>query len=132
MVKSHAVNGVMARGATKVSPLRRKWWRFGPCPVSCIWSSGSFRERPEFIECDKITGDDPFLARLVIHSIEQMDDVLDALSEHAVTSMAVTKRLPSNGASRHQSGFPGLARRDNGERGGHQGPEITVDKRIQD
>ncbi|MGO7754679.1 Lrp/AsnC ligand binding domain-containing protein [Rhizobium ruizarguesonis] len=30
------------------------------------------QERPEFVECDKITGDDPFLARLVVHSIEQV------------------------------------------------------------
>lgn len=36
-------------------------------------------------------GDDPFLARLVVHSIEEMDDVLEALSEHAVTSTAVIK-----------------------------------------
>ncbi|MBY3294450.1 Lrp/AsnC family transcriptional regulator [Rhizobium laguerreae] len=49
------------------------------------------QERPEFVECDKITGDDPFLARLVVHTIEQMDDVLEALSEHAVTSTAVIK-----------------------------------------
>ncbi|AJD44156.1 AsnC family transcriptional regulator protein (plasmid) [Rhizobium gallicum bv. gallicum R602sp] len=49
------------------------------------------QERPEFVECDKITGDDPFLARLVVRSIERMDDVLEALSEHAVTSTAVIK-----------------------------------------
>lgn len=49
------------------------------------------QERPEFIECDRVTGDDPFLARLVVHNIEQMDDVLEALSEHAVTSTAVIK-----------------------------------------
>jgi len=48
-------------------------------------------EQPGFVECDKITGDDPFLARLVVNSIEQMDDVLEALSEHAVTSTAVIK-----------------------------------------
>jgi DNA-binding Lrp family transcriptional regulator len=35
------------------------------------------QERPEFVECDKITGDDRFLARLVVHSIEQMDDVFE-------------------------------------------------------
>jgi Lrp/AsnC family transcriptional regulator, leucine-responsive regulatory protein len=48
-------------------------------------------ERPEIIECDKITGDDPFLARLAVHSIEEMDDVLEALSEHAMTSTGVIK-----------------------------------------
>lgn len=55
---------------------------------------------PQFVECDKITGDDPFLARLVVRSIEEMDGVLEALSDHAVTSTAVvkatsvTRRLP--------------------------------------
>lgn len=49
------------------------------------------QEQPGFVECDKITGDDPFLARLVVNSIEQMDDVLETLSEHAVTSTAVIK-----------------------------------------
>lgn len=49
------------------------------------------QEQPGFVECDKITGDDPFLARLVVNSIEQMDDVLESLSEHAVTSTAVIK-----------------------------------------
>lgn len=38
-----------------------------------------------------ITGDDPFLARLVVQTIEQMDDVLEVLLEHVVTSMAVIK-----------------------------------------
>lgn len=46
---------------------------------------------PQFVECDKITGDDPFLARLVVRSIEEMDEVLEALSDHAVTSTAVVK-----------------------------------------
>lgn len=58
------------------------------------------QETPQFIECDKIIGDDPFLGRLVVHSIEEMDEVLEALSDHAVTSTAVikaqsvTRRLP--------------------------------------
>lgn len=61
------------------------------CPAPGDNDAPLIQERPEFVECDKITGDDPFLARLVVHSIEQMDDVLEALSEHAVTSTAVIK-----------------------------------------
>lgn len=65
--------------------------RIRPLPGKLHIVERLIQERPEFIECDKITGDDPFLARLVVHSIEEMDDVLEALSEHAVTSTAVIK-----------------------------------------
>lgn len=65
--------------------------RIRPLPGKLHLVERLIQERAEFVECDKITGDDPFLARLVVHSIEQMDGVLEALSEHAVTSTAVIK-----------------------------------------
>ena len=65
--------------------------RIRPLPGKLHVVEKLIQERPEFIECDKITGDDPFLARLVVRSIEEMDDVLEALSEYAVTSTAVIK-----------------------------------------
>lgn len=65
--------------------------RIRPLPGKLHLVERLIAERPEFIECDKITGDDPFLARLVVRSIEEMDAVLEALSEHAVTSTAVIK-----------------------------------------
>jgi Lrp/AsnC family leucine-responsive transcriptional regulator len=65
--------------------------RIRPLPGKLHVVEKLIKETPQFIECDKITGDDPFLARLVVHSIEEMDDVLEALSEYAVTSTAVIK-----------------------------------------
>lgn len=65
--------------------------RIRPLPGKLRLVEKLIAERPEFIECDKITGDDPFLARMVVRSIEEMDEVLEALSEHAVTSTAVIK-----------------------------------------
>ncbi len=65
--------------------------RIRPLPGKLHLVERLIQERPEFVECDKITGDDPFLARLVVRSIEEMDDVLEALSDHAVTSTAVIK-----------------------------------------
>ncbi|EUB95318.1 transcriptional regulator, AsnC family [Rhizobium sp. CF080] len=65
--------------------------RIRPLPGKLHVVEKLIQETPQFIECDKITGDDPFLARLVVHSIEEMDDVLEALSEYAVTSTAVIK-----------------------------------------
>jgi Lrp/AsnC family transcriptional regulator, leucine-responsive regulatory protein len=74
--------------------------RIRPLPGKLHLVERLIQEEPHFIECDKVTGDDPFLARLVVRSVEELDDVLEGLSEHAVTSTAVvkgksiTKRLP--------------------------------------
>ncbi len=68
--------------------------RIRPLPGKLRLVEKLIAETPQFIECDKVTGDAPFLARLVVHSIEEMDDVLESLSEHAVTSTAVIKGTP--------------------------------------
>ena len=48
----------------------------------------------EFTECDKVTGDDCFIARLYLHSIEQLDQILDRITEKAETSTAIVKASP--------------------------------------
>jgi Lrp/AsnC family leucine-responsive transcriptional regulator len=65
--------------------------RIRPLPGRLRLVEQLIADTPQFIECDKVTGDDPFLARLAVHSIEEMDEVLEALAEHAVTSTAVIK-----------------------------------------
>jgi len=58
------------------------------------------QQMPECIESDKVTGEDCFVIRLVVRSIEQLDSLLDGLAEHAqcntsiVKSSPVTRRLP--------------------------------------
>ena len=52
------------------------------------------QEIPEFTECDKVTGDDCFIARLHVRSIEQLDRILDDLAEKAQTSSAIVKAKP--------------------------------------
>ncbi|MDA3131448.1 Lrp/AsnC family transcriptional regulator [Atlantibacter subterraneus] len=55
---------------------------------------------PECIECDKVTGEDCFVMRLVVRSIDQLDVLLDGLADYAqsntsiVKSSPVTRRLP--------------------------------------
>lgn len=52
------------------------------------------QETPEFIECDKVTGDDCFIARLCFRSMEQLDAILDRISEKAETNTAIVKATP--------------------------------------
>jgi Lrp/AsnC family leucine-responsive transcriptional regulator len=49
---------------------------------------------PEIGECDKITGDDCFVARLFVQSIEQLDQILDRISDKAETNTAIVKAQP--------------------------------------
>ncbi|CAH2807600.1 MAG: Transcriptional regulator, AsnC family [uncultured Paraburkholderia sp.] len=52
------------------------------------------RRIPEFVECDKVTGDDCFICRLYLHSIEQLDEILSKVTERAETSTAIVKSTP--------------------------------------
>lgn len=49
---------------------------------------------PEVVECDKVTGDDCFIARLYVRAIGQLDDILDGIADKAETSTAVVKSQP--------------------------------------
>jgi len=49
---------------------------------------------PEFTECDKVTGDDCFIARLCLRSIEHLDPILDRITDKAETSTAIIKSTP--------------------------------------
>lgn len=48
----------------------------------------------EFCECDKVTGDDCFIVRLHVRSIDQLDHLLDRIADKAQTSTAIVKSQP--------------------------------------
>jgi Lrp/AsnC family leucine-responsive transcriptional regulator len=48
----------------------------------------------EFTECDKVTGEDCFIARLHVRSMEQLDVLLDKLNVLAETNTAIIKKTP--------------------------------------
>ncbi|WP_414849743.1 Lrp/AsnC family transcriptional regulator [Kosakonia quasisacchari] len=49
---------------------------------------------PECIECDKVTGEDCFVMRLVVRSIEQLDTLLDGIAEYAQCNTSIVKSSP--------------------------------------
>lgn len=46
---------------------------------------------PEIVECDKVTGDDCFVARLFARSMEHLDELVDRLAVEAATNTAIVK-----------------------------------------
>ena len=53
--------------------------------------------QPRFTHCDKVTGEDCFVARLVVRDIGELDPLLDPFHDRAETSTAIVKSSPLSG-----------------------------------
>ncbi|RQU91912.1 Lrp/AsnC family transcriptional regulator [Burkholderia cenocepacia] len=68
--------------------------RVKPLPGQLHLVEELLRRIPEFVECDKVTGDDCFICRLYLRTIEHLDDILSKVTERAETSTAIVKSTP--------------------------------------
>lgn len=68
--------------------------RINPLPGALHLVEQAIRDTPEFVECDKVTGEDCFIGRLWVRSVEHLDHVLDRISERAQTNTAIIKATP--------------------------------------
>ena len=68
--------------------------RIRPLPGQLQEVERQIQNIPQFTECDKETGDDCFIARLHVRSIEQLDSLLDGLNAYAETNTAIIKKSP--------------------------------------
>ena len=68
--------------------------RIRPLPGKLQEVERQIQAIPEFTECDKVTGEDCFIARLHVRSMEQLDTLLDRLNTHAETNTAIVKKTP--------------------------------------
>lgn len=68
--------------------------RIKPLPGKLHIVQQLIEDIPEITECDKVTGDDCFIARIHLRSIEQLDQILDRIADKAETSTAIVKAQP--------------------------------------
>jgi Lrp/AsnC family transcriptional regulator, leucine-responsive regulatory protein len=74
--------------------------RLNPLPGNLRTVEQMIRETPQFVECDRVTGEDCFVARLYVRSIDELNTLLEPFHECArtVTSIVgaqpVPRRLP--------------------------------------
>ena len=68
--------------------------RIRPLPGQLHVVERIIQETPEFIECDKVTGDDCFIGRLVVRSMGELDGILDKITERAETNTSMIKATP--------------------------------------
>ncbi|PWV98950.1 AsnC family transcriptional regulator [Hoeflea marina] len=68
--------------------------RIKPRPGSLHLVERMILDEPRFIDCDKVTGDDCFVARLALRDIAELDRILDPFHDRAETSTAIVKSSP--------------------------------------
>jgi Lrp/AsnC family leucine-responsive transcriptional regulator len=101
-------SGVIRRYTLDIDPVALGYTleaivRVRPMPGQLRHVETLLKEIPEFIECDKVTGDDCFVARVVLRNIGHLDKILDRVTEFAETNTAIIKdatlrrRLPPLG-----------------------------------
>lgn len=68
--------------------------RIRPLPGRLHLVQKLIEEIPEITECDKVTGDDCFIARLMLRDIGHLDRILDGIADKAETSTSIVKAQP--------------------------------------
>lgn len=79
------------------------WLRVRPLPGELKRVAEILRDLPEIAECDRVTGDDCFIAKAHVRSMEHLEKIIDRIIPFAMTntsiiqSSPVRRRLPSFG-----------------------------------
>ncbi len=70
------------------------WLRIRPVPGRLQRVAEILRALPEVVECDRITGEDCFIARVHVRTVEHLEAVLDRLNPHAMTNTSIIQSSP--------------------------------------
>jgi Lrp/AsnC family transcriptional regulator, leucine-responsive regulatory protein len=68
--------------------------RLRPVPGRLRDVEALLQKTPECVECDKVTGEDCFVARIALRSIQHLDQVLEGFADIAETNSAIIKSTP--------------------------------------
>jgi Lrp/AsnC family leucine-responsive transcriptional regulator len=88
------------------------WLRVRPLPGELARVADILRDLPEVAECDRITGDDCFIAKAHVRSMEHLEEIIDRIIPFAMTntsiiqSSPVGRRLPAFGAGEIEKPAP--------------------------
>lgn len=84
------------------------WLRIRPLPGQLQTVVEILRGLPAIVECDRITGEDCFLARAHVRSVEELERLIDRIIPHAMTNTSIIQSTP---VERRLPPFPGAGDR---------------------
>lgn len=70
------------------------WLRIRPMPGQLQKVAEIVRGIPEIVECDRVTGEDCFLARAHVRSIQNLERVIDEIIPYAMTNTSIIQSSP--------------------------------------
>lgn len=70
------------------------WLRVRPLPGQLQKVADILRALPEIVECDRITGEDCFIARAFVRSVEDLEQLIDKIIPHATTNTSIIQSSP--------------------------------------
>ncbi|MCJ8338092.1 MAG: Lrp/AsnC family transcriptional regulator [Pseudomonadales bacterium] len=70
------------------------WLRIRPIPGQLQNVVAVIKTIPEIVECDRITGDDCFIARTHLASMEELERVIDQIIPYAMTNTSIIQSSP--------------------------------------
>jgi len=91
--------GVIEGYAARINPKAlglplSAWLRIRPLPGELKRVADIVASLPEIVECDRITGDDCFLARAHVASVGELERLIDRIIPHAMTNTAIIQSSP--------------------------------------
>lgn len=70
------------------------WLRIRPIPGQLHKVAEILRGLPEVVECDRVTGEDCFIARAHVKSVKDLERLIDAVIPHAMTNTSIVQSSP--------------------------------------
>jgi Lrp/AsnC family leucine-responsive transcriptional regulator len=91
--------GVIRRFSVEIDPAALgfplgAYIRVRPLPGELQKVASLLAEIPEIVECDRITGDDCFVARAYFRSVDHLERVIDKIMPHAQTNTSIIQSSP--------------------------------------
>lgn len=70
------------------------WLRVRPVPGELARVADILRALPEIVECDRVTGEDCFVARAHLRSVTELERLIDRIIPFAMTNTAIVQSSP--------------------------------------
>ena len=70
------------------------WLRIRPIPGQLHKVVEILRNLPQIVECDRITGEDCFLARAHVRSVDDLEKLIDRVIPYAMTNTSIIQSSP--------------------------------------
>ncbi len=91
--------GVVGGYTIKVNPAAlglplSVWLRIRPIPGNHNRVAGILKEIPEIVECDRVTGEDCFVAKAHVKSVIDLEALIDLIIPYAMTNTSLIQSSP--------------------------------------